>query len=59
MKKETVTLLTHKDKRPVCPKCKKPMRLWATGLIAFHYRCDDCTTIKLVEKEKHNAVNQI
>jgi len=40
-----------KDKKPVCPKCKEPMRLWATGKTVRHYHCKDCAQSKLVSKE--------
>jgi len=41
--------------RPVCPKCKKPMRLWATGRTARHFHCKDCAKSKLVDKEDKNG----
>jgi len=38
--------------KPVCPKCKKSMQLWATGKTVRHFRCDDCKQSKLVNKEE-------
>ena len=38
--------------RPCCPKCGKPMRLVATGMVVRNFRCDECGEYKVVEKEE-------
>ena len=37
--------------RPFCPKCKKPMRLIATGIAVKVFNCGDCKEIKIVNRE--------
>jgi len=46
MKKETNKLN--------CPKCKKSMKLVATGRFTRVYRCKECKYIKVVEREDVN-----
>lgn len=41
-------------KKPICPKCKKPMQLWAVGRTVRHFHCKKCVKSKLVDKEGYN-----
>ena len=38
--------------KPLCPNCKKPMRLIATGRLSKMFFCVDCKEKVTVEKEK-------
>jgi len=40
----------------ICPKCKKQMRLWATGRTVRHYYCKNCVQSKLISKEVSNGI---
>jgi len=40
-------------KKPVCPKCKKPMRLISTGSMVRTFYCSDCKETKIANREEN------
>jgi hypothetical protein len=39
------------DKRPLCPKCGKEMRLVATTRTARSFFCFECRTVKIEKRD--------